>query len=112
MIDDEKKMFESFQAVHDKYSLDQDKWQNEFNRVGAKILEITREYENRLCANQERGMYNRYSAGLAEKFQNEIRKKFPMYDHIGIKVKNSKQKSSKPNSGANSEFTLKKINLA
>jgi len=84
MIEDNKSAFEDFRELHDKYTLDQDRWQEEFNVEGEKILEIVREYENRLCANQERGMYNKFSVNLAEKFQNEVRKFFPLIDHVGI----------------------------
>ena len=113
MLEEEKEKFETFQLIHDNYTLDQNKWQYEYNIEGAKILEIVREYENRLCANQERGMYNRYSAALAEKFQNEIRKKFPMYDYIGVKISGkTTSPQSRENININQDFTLKKIELA
>lgn len=103
MLDSEQKLFEKFKIIHDKYSLNQDKWQDEYNKEGEKILEVVREWENRLCRDTERGMYSRYSTKLAEKFQAEVKKHFPMIDHIGIKV------SYEP--VANTGFTLKKINI-
>lgn len=96
MVSDNKELFEKFTKLHFEYSIDQEKMQEKFNKEGKKILEIIHEYENRLCANTERGIYNKYSANLAEKFQNEVRKHFPLIDHIGIIVK---------------KFNIRKINL-
>lgn len=96
MINDNKELFESFKKLHDKYALSQDGLQQEFNGLGEKVMEMVREYENRLCSNQERGIYNKYSTNLAEKFQAEVRKHFPMIDHVGLIVE---------------EFSIKKISL-
>ncbi|MCS7092186.1 MAG: hypothetical protein NZM26_02445 [Patescibacteria group bacterium] len=102
MINENKEIFEEFKAIHDKYALDPDGLQTEFNKKGEIVRDIIREYENKLCANTERGTFARYSGGLAEKFQNEIRKIFPMIDHIGLVAQNNQDKGS---------FSIKKINL-
>ena len=86
MVEDNKELFGAFRKIHDAYSLNPDELQEKYNKEGEKILEVVREYERRLCANTERGMYSRYSEGLADKFQNEIRKHYPMIDSIGIIV--------------------------
>lgn len=96
MITDNFELFSSFEKLHEKYALDQEDLQSEFNEKGEKILEVVREYERRLCTNTERGIYNKFSANLAEKFQNEIRRKFPFIDHVGLVVE---------------KFSIKKINL-
>lgn len=101
MLDENRKLFDEFKVLHDKYALSSNGLQGEFNEKGEKILELVREYENRLCTNTERGMYNKFSAGLAQKFQDEVRKLFPMIDHIGLKV-DEHNKSS---------FFLKRIKL-
>ena len=98
MLEENKEVFDDFRKIHDAYSLNPDSLQEKFNKEGKKILEITHEYENRLCANTERGMYNKFSQGLAEKFQNEVRKFFPKIDYIGLIT--------------TQEFVLKKINLS
>lgn len=105
MIEENKDNFDEFRILHEKYLTNKDLWQNEFNEKGEKILELVREYENRLCANQERGIYNKFSTSLAEKFQNEVRKLFPLIDHIGLVVEDT-DFSDKSN------FTIKKINLS
>lgn len=96
MLDENKNIFDTFQILHDNYGLNSNKYQDQFNREGEKILEIVREYEQRLCSNQERGMYNVFSGKLADKFQDELKKHFPLIDHVGLKVDN---------------FSIKKITL-
>ena len=101
MLDENKQVFDDFAKLHMDYSLEPEPLQEKFNEKGAKVLEIVREYENRLCANTERGMYNKFSSGLAEKFQTEVRKHFPLIDHVGLIVDKPKSQS----------FTIKKIDL-
>ena len=96
MLKINKSLFSSFKKLHDKYEQNPDKWQEKFNTEGEKVLQIIREYENKLCSQSEKGGYSKFTPKLAEKFQSEIKKQFPLIDHIGLKVK---------------IFTLKKINL-
>lgn len=84
MITENKELFEEFKALHAKYDLDEDKYQEEFNTKGKVIKDIVHDWENRLCSNTERGMYSSFSGGLSEKFYGEVRKAFPLFDHIGI----------------------------
>lgn len=102
MLEDESEAFEEFKKLHHEYAQNQDVLQEKFNEEGEKILSIIREYENRLCSNTERGKYNKFSANLAEKFQNEVRKHFPLIDHVGLIVEKGKPAP---------EFSIKKINL-
>lgn len=104
MLNENKKLFDEFQKIHNDYALNPETFQETYNKEGEKILEVTREYENRLCANTERGIYNKYSANLAEKFQGEVRKRFPMIDYIGLKIEKSETKIP--------DFFVKKINLS
>lgn len=103
MLDDNKALFDEFRKLHSDYTVSPDSLQEKFNLEGEKVLEVVREYERRLCANQERGMYTKFSANLAEKFQNEVRNEFPMIDHIGLI--SQKTKTVEP------EFVIRKINL-
>lgn len=98
MISENKEAFSEFRLLHDRYALEEEKMQDEFNEKGKKILNIIRDYENKLCKNSEK-TYSMFTGNLAEKFWAEIRKSFPMIDHIGIVSK------SEP------IFKLKKINL-
>ena len=101
MISENKEVFDKFTQLHFEYSIDQEKLQEKFNTEGKKVMNVVREYENRLCANTERGMYNKFSTNLAEKFQNEVKKHFPLIDHIGVKIKTP--------TAAKTLFSLKKI---
>jgi hypothetical protein len=129
MISDNQEFFDNFQKLHDEYALKGHKLQEKFNREGSKAMDFIREYENRLCANTERGKYNKFSAGLAEKFQKEVRKNFPMIDHVGLIVRGSNytngqkttsgtikfarvKPSRKKSNGISKAFTIKKIKLS
>ena len=97
MIANNKELFDEFKQIHDRYGMEQDKLQEEFNKTGAKIQSVVRQWEDKLCGHSEGSGYGSYSGGLAQKFQDEIRKHFPFIDSVGI--------ISEP------AFSLKKINL-
>lgn len=99
MVSENKEAFGAFTTKHFEYSTNQDKYQEEFNTEGEKILKIIHEWENKLCSQSEKAGYANYTGNLAEKFQDEVRKHFPLIDHIGIIVKKE------------STFNLKKIKL-
>ena len=103
MVEKNKELFDSFQLLHDKYALNEETWQDEFNKEGEKILVVVREWENKLCSQSEKAGYSKFTTNLSEKFHTEIKKSLPMIDHIGIKI------SKTPTS--NRSFNLKKINL-
>lgn len=100
MLEEEKELFDTFREIHDKYLDDPDIWQEEFNRVGAKVQDALRRWENRLCSHSEAGGYGKYSASLAEKFRLEVRKLFPKIDNVGLVIRNPQE-----------VFEIKKINL-
>lgn len=99
MLSENSALFSEFDKIHALYSLDPDKWQAEFNHKGKPVQNLVREYEDRLCLHSEKGRFAKYSAQLAEKFQNLVKKKYPLIDHIGIRVKTE-------------EFCIPKIDLS
>ncbi len=99
MLDENQTLFADFKEIHDRYSLNGEKWQERFNQKGKEVLKIIHEYENRLCHHSEGGQYAKFAGNLAEKFQALVRTAFPMIDHIGIISKKEP------------DFNLKKINL-
>ena len=101
MIEENKSAFDTFRLIHDKYALaeNSDSLQEEYNREGGKILKLIHDWENKLCSQSEKGGYGVYTGNLAEKFQAEVKKVFPMIDHVGIIVKKT------------TPFILRKINL-
>lgn len=84
MIDQNLKLFSSFQTLHDDYVKNPTLWQEKFNLEGVKILEIIREWERKLCQHSERGQFGKYSSSLAEKFWNIVRIDYPKIDFIGV----------------------------
>lgn len=102
MIEQNKEEFDKYQILHDRYALDPQNLQEEYNQKGKKIQEIIRKYEDILCGHSEKSGYGSYSGALAEKFHEEIRKHYPKIDHIGIKM------TTRPTQGT---FEIKKINL-
>ena len=103
MLSENRKVFDEFQTIHDKYAADETKWQSEYNRQGEKVLELIKEYEDRLCSNTERGMYSAYSGNLSEKFRNEIRSHYALIDFIGVKI------SKTTASLSSNVFSIKKL---
>lgn len=102
MIEQNKDVFDAFKVIHDKYMLNPDNNQKEFNLIGENIMNIVLKYENKLCSHSEGGKYGKYSTQLADKFRSEIRKVYPKIDFIGSII------SSPDDDFKNS---MKKINL-
>ncbi|SRR5258708_35979453 len=103
MLTENETLFDSFRALHDRYSLDQENIQEEFNKLGEKVMQIVRHYEDRLCNRSESSGYGTFTGGLAEKFQTEVKKHFPLIDNVGIIITTTPPTP---------EFTIKKINLS
>lgn len=89
MLEANKELFDEFKNVHANYGMDEEKYQDGFNKLGAKILDIAHEWENRLCKSSEGAGYGTFTTKLAEKFQEELRNSFPLIDHVGIISKKS-----------------------
>jgi hypothetical protein len=109
MLKENKDAFNAFTLLHGNYENDENKYQNEFNKEGEKILKIVNEWENKLCSRSEKAGFANYTGNLAEKFQAELRAYFPLIDHVGIisvkKTFNVKQIKPKV------PFVLKKIKV-
>lgn len=84
MLKNNKDLFAHFQEVHDRYALDPENNQDEFNKIGSDVQYALREWEDKLCNRSEGSGYGSYSGRLAESFQNEARRQFPQIDKIGI----------------------------
>ncbi len=65
MLNNNKELFEKFQRIHDRYALDEERWQEEFNKEGEKILNVIRECENKRCSQSEKGEYSHFTPKLA-----------------------------------------------
>lgn len=85
MLSKNRELFIEFKIIHDQYQNDPKKYRDEFNRLGEQVLPIIREYENLVCGKSENSGYGKFSAKLAEKFQEEVKKNYPRIDFVGIK---------------------------
>jgi hypothetical protein len=104
MIANNDKLFDDFIKLHRDYSINQDNLQERFNKEGAKVVAVIREWEGKLCSTSERAGYGSYTSNLSEKFWEEVRKNFPLIDYVGVIVKN------KPSEDKN-DFNIRKIKL-
>ncbi len=106
MLTENKDLFTAFTRVHFEYENNSEKNQERFNEIGEKVQELVMEYENKLCSHSDKGQYSGYTPKLAEKFQQEVRTHFPMYDFIGVTVEETAVKPA-----ASALFSLKQIKL-
>lgn len=84
MIKQNKEDFDEFKKVHDKFMEDPEKYKDKFNRLGSDILDIIRDYENRLCRQSDNAGNSKFTTALAEKFQSEVKSHFPKISSVGI----------------------------
>jgi len=84
MLEENKRLFDEFKGIHDKYASNEETWQKEFNLKGEKVLEVIRIYEKELCSQSDMSQYSKYSSNLADKFWQEVRAYFPKIDFIGV----------------------------
>jgi hypothetical protein len=87
MVMGNNELFSEFKKAHDGFLADPKKWQVEFDEKGKKVWEIINEWEKRLCNQMESGKNSVFSGGLSEKFREEIRKRFPKIEMVGVKIK-------------------------
>ena len=104
MVNANMKLFDDFNLLHNRYKLDMGNLQGEFNKTGEKVMEVIREWEQKLCSQSEKGGYSKFTGNLSEKFMDEVRTHLPLIDRVGIIV------TRKP-SAFLSGFSLKKIKL-
>ncbi|MBI3379655.1 hypothetical protein HY029_02795 [Candidatus Gottesmanbacteria bacterium] len=85
MIDQNLDLFGEFQEIHDNYALNPTINQMKYNEIGAKVVEVIRDWEKKLCKESEGGQYGVYSVKLADKFWGLVRKDYPKIDFVGVK---------------------------
>ena len=102
MIQSNKEVFDKFNKLYNEYIKDQDNLQDRFNTEGKVVMDIIREWENKLCSRTEKAGFGNYSTNLSEKFWAEVRKTYPLIDYIGVVVVKKKPVAN---------FNIKKISL-
>lgn len=84
MLKQNKEDFDEFKNVHDKFAKDPEKYKDEFNHLGSDILDIIRDWENRLCRQSEGAGNSKFTTALSEKFQSEVKTHFPKINSVGV----------------------------
>ena len=87
MLLEHKELFDEFKPIHDAYLINPQANQAKFNDAGARVMDVIREYERRLCAKMGAGQYSKFSANLSEKFMEEVKKIFPKIMFVGVTLR-------------------------
>lgn len=85
MLKENEAVLADFKELHDKYVLDPDKFQDEYNKEGEQILEIIQKYERMLTSHSENSGYGKYTTSLSDKFRGAVKLIYPKLDFIGVK---------------------------
>lgn len=85
MSDQNEELFKSFDQVHAGYLTDRKAWSAKFHSVGQQVVDIIREWEQRLCSGMERGANGVYSMKLADKFWSEVKKRYSHIELVGVR---------------------------
>ncbi len=86
MVEKNPEVFTEFKEIHDKYEKDNNKYREEFNRIGEPVVELIDQYIDDLCRTSEGAGYGMNSTKLPDLFRTEVRKEFPSIDDVGIEV--------------------------
>lgn len=85
MSDQNEALFKEFDEIHDGYKKDRKAWSTKFHGVGQQVVDIMHDWEERLCAGMERSKNGVYSMKLADKFWDEIKKRYSHIELVGVK---------------------------
>ena len=86
MFESNKEKFLRFKILHEDYARDNRQFKEQFDLEGKEISDIISKWEQRLCGKMERGGKGVFSSSLSDKFWGEVRKYFPLIDHVGVIV--------------------------
>lgn len=84
MVESHKELFSRFEKIHTKYVDTDGANQEEFNKVGAQVLDIVRDYEKLLTSKSDSTNYAKFSSNLSDKFMDQVRRVYPKIDFIGV----------------------------
>ena len=85
MLEENRAKFEAFKIIHDGYKQDRKAWSKQFHEQGKEVVEIIRDWEQRLCAGMERGNNALFSSKVSEKFWAEIKGYLSHIELVGVK---------------------------
>lgn len=85
MLKENETILSDFKLLHDKYVLDPNTYQDQYNLEGEKIMEVIRKYEDMLTSHTENSGFGKYAANLSDKFRGAVKLIYPKLDFIGVK---------------------------
>ena len=85
MSDQNEELFKKFDAIHDGYLHDRKAWSKDFHGIGKEVVDIMRDWEQRLCSGMEKSKNGVYSMKLADKWWDEIKKRYSHIELVGVK---------------------------
>ncbi len=85
MVSQHQTLFDAFQEVHDGYKTDRKQWSQRFHTEGQVLVDIIRDWEQRLCAGMEKGQNAKFSSKVAEKFWAEVKKRYSHIELVGVR---------------------------
>jgi len=86
LISEHQEEFSEFKKIHDLFAENRMKYQDDYNRQGSDIVDLINLYEKRLCSKMEGSKNSVYSANIAEKYREEIKKDYPLIDLVGVRL--------------------------
>lgn len=86
MVKEHQQMFDEFRQIHDLFKQDRAKYSQEFNEKGKPVMEVLRDYEQRLCGSMERGKFALFSDKVAAKFWERVKKDFSHIELVGVEI--------------------------
>jgi len=87
MFEQNREKMMKFMLLNQDYGQNKKGLKIQFDQEGKEVQEIVEDWMGRLCGQMEKGKNAAYSAKLADKFLEEIRKYFPYYNEIGITIR-------------------------
>ncbi|OGE18878.1 hypothetical protein A3D83_04590 [Candidatus Daviesbacteria bacterium RIFCSPHIGHO2_02_FULL_41_10] len=85
MLKENESILSNFKLLHDKYALDPNTYQDQYNLEGEKVMEVIRKYEDMLTLHTENSGFGKYAANLSDKFRGACKLIYPKLDFIGVK---------------------------
>lgn len=73
MIEYNSEVFEKLKSL--------DRNSDDFKDIQRKAVRIVHQYENALCNRTESTKFSKFSAGLSDKFMEEVRRDYPEIDY-------------------------------
>ena len=86
MQEQNEELFADFLKIHKLFESEGGQYEEEFHKIGQKVVDVMRDWDRRLCSAMGRGAFSKYSEQLSEKFWGEAKKIFSLIYSVGVKT--------------------------